>query len=133
MFANTSKFFKELDAYEDGLQRGGERAVRKVVKKLYNNVTTRTPVDTGYARRNWRFTIHKPSNKPLPRPVGKRYDPPRPLLLTKIKFGSTITIYNNTPYIEHLENGWSNQAPSGMLAVSMRDAEVMLQSEFRKL
>ena len=133
MFVNSKQFFKQLDNYEDNLERAVERIIRKVTKYLFNQITARTPVNTGYARRNWRFTVYKPTTNPLPRPRANRYDPPRPLLLTKIKFGDTITIYNNTPYIEYLENGSSQQAPSGMVAISMLEAEAMLQREFRKL
>lgn len=133
MRVNSKQFFKELDQFEDELRRSAEAAVRKTVKKLYNNIVTRTPVDTGYAKSNWKFTLGSARGNLLPRPSRKFYGPPSQMFLTSIPFGSIITIYNNTPYIKYLENGHSRQAPSGMVALSMVEAEAMLQSEFRKL
>ena len=33
----------------------------------------------------------------------------------------TIWIFNNVPYAERLENGWSSQAPAGVVAVTLAE------------
>ena len=44
-----------------------------------------------------------------------------------------INIYNNLPYIERLENGWSNQAPTGMIALSFKEFDDILMKHWRRL
>ncbi len=47
-----------------------------------------TPVDTGFCQSQWAYVI----------------DPS----------GQFATFYNDAPYAEYLDRGWSKQAPSGM-------------------
>lgn len=39
------------------------------------------------------------------------------------KFGDSITVSNNLPYAERLENGWSQQAPQGMLKLTFEEVK----------
>lgn len=133
MFADSAKFFNDIQFFEKELKRASERVIRRVTKKLYNNIVDRTPRDTGYARHNWKYTLDTPPYEPLPRPSKTFYEKPEGLFLQEIPFGSVITIYNNTPYIEYLEDGWSGQAPLGMVQISMWEAEADLDNAFRTL
>jgi len=42
-----------------------------------------------------------------------------------------ITIYNNLEYIEALENGHSQQAPAGMVAVSLAEFNIKLERNMK--
>jgi len=46
--------------------------------------------------------------------------------MAKAKFGQTIWIYNNVRYIKRLEDGWSTQAPTGMVAISVAEIQAGL-------
>jgi hypothetical protein len=46
------------------------------------------------------------------------------------QFGYYIT--NNLPYAERLEYGWSGQAPSGMIRLSLAEFEQVLREEVAK-
>jgi len=95
--------------------------VRTVSLKLMQGIMTRSPVDTGRFRGNWHLSITAPSRQQfgaldksgratLQRETRKLDDLPQyPLLFYQ----------NNLPYAERLENGWSAQAPTGMVAVSL--------------
>ena len=37
-----------------------------------------------------------------------------------------IYIQNNLPYANRLENGWSNQAPAGMVALTIAEVEAQM-------
>ena len=39
-----------------------------------------------------------------------------------------ISVYNNLPYIERLEDGYSNQAPEGMVSLTAAELSVELGS-----
>jgi hypothetical protein len=48
-------------------------------------------------------------------------------------FEDEIIIYNNREYIERLENGSSQQAPYGMVAVSLSEFEAMFNNAVKRL
>jgi hypothetical protein len=100
-----------------------------VVKKLLfaglNGLVNKTPVDTGRARGNWQVTIGSPAegeNKSGD-PIARGGE-----VIEKIeRIGSGLFyISNNVPYIEALENGHSDQAPLGMLAVTLQELNAIL-------
>lgn len=105
--------------------------VKKLAFDLFGDITLRTPVDTGHARRNWQTTVGEPagtiigtagdSETPAPAP------PPPSLSGYNIGQGS-VFIINNLPYIEALENGHSSQAPSGMVGLAVAKAQATINS-----
>jgi len=83
----------------------------------------------GRARNNWFATVAMPSEK-----MNKSADKTGQASVkrvnagaNKLKAGQTFYLTNNLPYIRRLEyEGWSNQAPAGMLRTSLADAEQAL-------
>lgn len=63
-----------------------------------------TPVDTGYAQSNWR--------------------------LRSSSGGATFE--NDTPYISYLEDGWSDQAPDGMIGPALDLFPDILKQYYRE-
>lgn len=47
-------------------------------------------------------------------------------------FGQTWTVYNNEPYMQRLEDGWSRQAPIGMLRITILEWPIILRNAERK-
>lgn len=99
-------------------------AVRKVVIELFSKTVLKTPVDTGLARNSW-FT----GNGSIPaagQGEAKRSGADSIGRITaevaglKIE-GQTIYLINNLPYIQKLEYGSSQQAPSGMVRLSIQE------------
>lgn len=70
----------------------------------------------GQARRNWQVTIGTPSRSILAGvdPSGKASE--GYAAIGRITQPSAVWIANPLPYMERLENGWSKQAPTGMVA-----------------
>ena len=135
---NTAEFEAKLLAFADkvGLEYG--KVVAKFVLDLDRKIVLRTPVDTGWAQMNWNISADSPdfsyfpAERPVDSPLGA--DAAR-TALQRAQLWATIiltdphhTFYisNGIPYIEHLENGHSGQAPNGMVAVSIAEVEAGL-------
>jgi hypothetical protein len=44
-----------------------------------------------------------------------------------VKAGDTITLVNNLPYAQRLENGWSGQAPNGMVSLTAQEFQQVVR------
>lgn len=111
---------------------------------LYSSIVKKTPVDTGRARANWNVSVGSPDTSTTedtattPMSKSKMPDP---------KGDESIFISNNLPYITTLEyggfpnppkkdggktiNGFSKQAPNGMVGVTLANNEAIFDSAVR--
>ena len=99
----------------------------KVALQVLTGVVEMTPVDTGHARANWQVTI---GNSPATGEIDGEDDPQKngggsetiikgAIVADGVGVGDDMWIHNNLPYILPLEDGHSEQAPNGMVAVTM--------------
>lgn len=81
----------------------------------FSRLILRTPVDTGRAKSNWQVGIGEVPDGVLARtnPSGALSDGER--ALSEMRGLPIVSLVNNLPYIERLEQGHSKQAPAGML------------------
>lgn len=77
---------------------------RKAVAKIFAAIQKRTPVDTGHARSGWKLEQVEATE-------------------TSLRF----RIVNSVGYVIYLEFGWSDQAPAGMVRVTLLEAEQRLR------
>lgn len=108
-----------------------EKAVRGSLLSMGAKIIKRSPVDTGRFRGNWQFTLNSPAQGQLAttqRPDGE-------LIAATQNWQSGFTFYmtNNLPYGERLEYGWSNQAPSGMVRITLVEYDMIIEQEAQKL
>lgn len=113
------------DEFDEGVDLALTRsklATRKVALEVFRGVIMMTPVDTGRARANWQASIGSPERGPIDETdkgggttVSKAVDVVKQW---DFEHGPTC-LTNNLPYIERLEDGWSGQAPAGMVAVTI--------------
>ena len=108
-----------------------ETVVRKVAFDIYKGITQKTPVDTGRAKANWNIglgnidrTIQDATSTELGS-AGKLNIP------RKGTGKKPIFITNSLPYINVLENGSSEQAPNGMVNLTMLDAQRSIRNAIR--
>lgn len=96
--------------------------VKKVAVDMSSRIVYRTPVDTGRARGNWMVTFDTPMDGTTTATdkTGQSTVSANTSKIGTWKDG-TIWIANNLPYIGRLEYGWSDQAPSGMARVTIRE------------
>ena len=93
-----------------------DKMVRETTIALFTNVITETPVDEGTARGSWQTTVTTPAGGQV-----VRADPSGRAAIAEVETntppgaGQITCLTSNLAYIERLENGWSMQAPSGMV------------------
>lgn len=120
--------------FEDDLRAFEKKATsrirlfrRALIMKVSARVILRTPVDTGRARANWQATLSAPASG-----VVDSVDKTGETALAAVRSESEKTwsdddrsffLTNNLPYIEALENGHSQQAPAGMVAITIAEFE----------
>lgn len=100
--------------------------LRKIVLDLNTKIVTKCPVDTGRLRASFQTTIGTPTTTA---PPPGAYGPPSPPPARDYDGKSPIFIASALPYAEAIENGHSNQAPTGMVAISV----IELEEELRQL
>jgi len=98
-------------------------AVQKISLEMFSRVILRSPVDTGRFRANWQVAIGRvPSGTlQLEDPSGRATISEAQATALRVKPGDTIALVNNLPYAQRLEDGWSSQAPAGMVGLTVQD------------
>lgn len=106
---------------------------RKVCLEGLRRLVEKTPVDTGRARGGWQVGIAE-----HPRGQTDRLDDTvsadesptvaaGSAVIAEIKMPVKCIIANNVEYIEALENGHSQQAPNGMLGLTVQELGTMFK------
>lgn len=104
-----------------------EEVFKGTVIGLFNKVVLRTPVKTGRLRKSWQPTINSPSVS-LKKANGDA-------IITKVsqaKLGDSIFLINNLPYAQKIEAGSSNQAPAGMVRVTVAEYQKIINENVIK-
>ena len=111
---------------------------------LYSSIVRKTPVDTGRARANWNISAGRPDTSVT---ENTRTTPKPKTAMPNPEGDESIFISNNLPYIETLEyggypknpkggngktiNGYSKQAPEGMIGVTLANNENIFNAAVR--
>jgi hypothetical protein len=107
-----------------------KRKMFKVWSQIANDALTgivmKAPVDTGRFRSNMSVSISTPDLTTLPKTTIKGASQVISEGQNKIysnKQAVKVYIQNNLPYAMRLENGWSKQAPAGMIAITLNELQ----------
>lgn len=93
--------------------------LQEAAQSLYENIIKKTPVGNP--------TLWNPPVWP------KGYQPGSLKAAWKIEtMGDTVVISNDLPYAERVENGWSTQAPAGMMKISLLEWDFLVEKAKRK-
>lgn len=76
-----------------------EQDFEDLCNDVFNELVALTPVDTGFCADSWEMDFQ----------------------------GDSCTFYNPTEYASYLEDGWSNQAPSGMIGPVLADLPALVR------
>lgn len=125
----AAEFSVQIDIAFEGMMENLRTVIRAIALEALKRIVNRTPVDTGRARGNWFVSIGGSDAFS----VSTEVDPNGNVSISR---GSQviatyeqqadfpiITIYNNLPYINRLETGYSGQAPAGMVAVTATELQ----------
>ncbi len=114
------------------IEKASTQTVRATALQLFTQVIERTPVDTGRARGNWRTSINSPASGAIERTDGSAAIGEVSLKAASFTRADTIYLANNLPYIQRLEDGYSGQAPQGMVATSVDAFQRAIDQAARK-
>lgn len=129
--ADDRKFVRTLQLFGKITNQRVAVVKRKVAFDAFNGVLRRSPVDTGRFRWSWRIAVGDPDlsveppdkkksgvQKGTP-PTGKEVE--QLGKLKQVTAQGSVHISNNLPYAERLENGYSTQAPTGILEPTLSE------------
>ena len=110
-----------LDRLGRRLSGNVEKLMGRVIRDIAKELIPDTPVDTGFARANWRPSINAPAVSPITRtdPVGNATIRSISGLSRLWKVGDVFYIANNIDYIGNLNAGSSPQAPAGFVRMAI--------------
>ena len=106
--------------------------VRLLALKFLVGVIIRSPVDTGRFRGSWRIGIGEADGSV--NAEGGSKEEPQAIergetgKLSRYDGRSKVYITNSLPYAVRLEEGWSDQAPKGMVAITIAELEAEIAS-----
>lgn len=100
--------------------------LRKIAERMFENIVRRTPVDTGWARANWIPSINEPDvRSPGSSPKDGESFPDASEAIAAVvqtgRVGDVFWLTNSVPYIRALEYGHSQQAPGGMVRLTIAE------------
>lgn len=113
-------FAAQLKRFAAKAKQKPAEAQRKIFTELSRRIIMRTPVDTGRARANWMPAVGAPdlSTTEGRDPNGSTSVANATLVALQVGMDQTLYLTNALPYIQRLEDGWSQQAPAGMVKLS---------------
>ena len=154
-FKNQVQFNRELDEFAERAMPDAALAVqKKIAIDLFSGIIEKNPVGNptlwknpapkgyvgGRSRANWAISITRPvgagfgadkeptEGSSTGAPIAGTQQVEGFAEMAKAKFGGTIWIFNNVRYIKRLEEGWSGQAPAGMVAITLAEISAGLGS-----
>lgn len=124
-------FADDIRKFAEKTKLNLELVHRKVVLDLTYSVIEMSPVKTGRFRNNWNIAYGSPNTGTTEntfQPFGRVYQEAQ-----QLKPGGVVYITNSLPYAIPLEYGWSQQAPEGMVRVTIRNYEQYIADAVRSL
>lgn len=130
-------FADQIEAWSDKAMHRLTLAHRKIALEAFTRVIMRSPVDTGRFRGNWQISIDELKMEDLPLdhidPTGANVIAEVREVLETLFAGTVVYLANNLPYAQRLENGWSDQAPAGMVAITVVEFQPIVKQVAKQI
>ncbi|WP_445572167.1 HK97 gp10 family phage protein [Pseudomonas sp. E102] len=125
----------ELQLAEFAAQAKGaiDASLREIIIELGGSLIRMSPVDTGRFRGNWHLSIDVVESVTFddPDPNGQEAMAALVSAVSDFTAGQAAYIINNLPYAIPLEYGHSNQAPQGMVRVTLARFQQIVNEAIR--
>lgn len=131
MSANLSaaSFEVDLRAFIKKAELDAVTVVRRIALEVWKEVTGRSPVDTGRFRAAWMTNLDEASDVVPPEGT---YAAPAAPDLSAATLKNRIFVTNGVSYAVFLEEGSSQQAPAGIVRVSLAQVQAELDTLIAK-
>lgn len=130
-----TSFEAQLSAIEAKTIDKMNRAVRKITLDAFSGVIMMTPVESGRARGSWQSAVGV-----VPDGTVELLDPSGNTVIATVagvvdgmQAGDVIYLASNLPYIRRLEEGYSQQAPAGMVALTVQRYSSLAEAVIREI
>lgn len=117
---NAKTFALDVKLFAEKAGTVPDKVLRKVVFDITREIIQKTPVDTGHARSNWFWGVQVVSDEDAT--LSKSGAPSlarAASFASTVRSGGVVYLTNNLPYILPLEFGSSQQAPAGMVRITV--------------
>jgi len=115
---NFNQWEKEFTGQCNVALNVSEKVLHEACQILYQNIVDRTPVGDPSL---WKWPAHK------------NYTPGTLKASWTIEFGNNeVTIENLQPYAYRVETGYSTQAPAGMMRISLKEFQSIIDAVSRR-
>lgn len=130
-----ASFADQVAAFVQKTEAKIETAVRKIALDVFAEVIMMSPVDTGRFRGNWQVAIGSvPSGTvEIDDKAGTATLGRAQATALGLKAGQVIYLVNNLPYAAALEYGHSQQAPGGMIRLTVQRWKPIVEAVGREL
>jgi len=128
-------FAAQIQAWVDKTKDDADKVVRYALLTIDGRLVQRSPVGdakfwkhpppAGYVggrfRGNWQVSIGAPASGALDAidPTGSATLAAGQAVISVAKAGQVQYLVNNLPYAKRIEEGWSRQAPAGLVAITV--------------
>ncbi len=113
--------------------------MREASLRVLRGVVLKSPVDTGRFRANWQVSEGTVIKSEVTNYNAGENESTKGAVTTQalrsgtqkvkdLKPFSTVYVINNLPYASRLENGWSDQAPKGMVSLTLLEVKTWLDN-----
>jgi len=126
-------FAESLAAFAEQTKEAIDDVFREVVIEIGTSVIRLSPVDTGRFKGNWQFTVGAPSNQSIDTFDKAGHETIATLVagVRKLEAGRVAYIVNNLVYGVPLEYGHSDQAPAGMVQITLARFQQIVEDAIR--
>lgn len=110
-----------LNRVADRLTDNVVRLMTEIIISIGTAVVILTPVDTGFARANWRPSLNSPATSPISflDPTGSATIARIETVARRFRIGDQAFLTNRAPYIGRLNEGSSPQRAAGFVQLAV--------------
>lgn len=127
--SNTSEYLAKMKTNQALALEACEKTINATVLNMYKKIIDRTPIGNpalwhppywpknytpGKLKAAWTISLNGDETKTLG--IGSLG-----LNINSLSSNKKIAISNDQPYVQRVENGWSTQAPAGMMKVTVAE------------
>lgn len=121
-------FYLAIREFADKAGKNAELVMQKVGIDMLSKIILRSPVDTGRFRMNWQIGLKEVGYTVAGEdPTGQKAISIGTAKISGLKLGDSIWISNALPYGPRLENGYSRQAPAGMVKQTVAEYQQLVE------
>jgi len=124
-------FSDDIKQFTNKTERAALFVFRGTALDIFSKVILRTPVDTGRLRGNWQCSLNSPVTNET-NATGNQALSGAKKATSNAKITDSIYMTNNLPYAGVIEDGRSNQAPAGMVKVTISEYQEIVEANARK-